>query len=133
MKIHTHPHAGMEALAARLRIRHGQLRQEIMDALRESRREDYAELAGRVHDRQDEAVADLLTDVRLAGMARDLEELRDLETALGRLRVGSYGVCVECGTAVDPARLEAYPTAKRCYACQRAYERRRTGFRTASL
>ena len=85
MKVHTHPHPGPAALQARLRIRHTQLRGEVVDALRESRREDYAELAGRVHDRQDEALADLLTDVRLAGMDRDLEELRDIEAALARM------------------------------------------------
>lgn len=133
MKQHAHPHAGIAALAARLRIRHGQLRQEIIEALRESRREDYAELAGRVHDRQDEAVADLLTDVRLAGMARDQDELRDVEAALARLHAGSYGICTDCGAAVDPARLEAFPTAKRCFACQRAHEHRSSGFQVASL
>ena len=133
MKTHTHPHAGMEALAARLHIRHRQLRQEIIEALNESRREDYAELAGRVHDRQDEAVADLLTDVRLADMARDVGELRDVEAALARMHAGSYGICTDCGEKVDKARLEAFPTAKRCFTCQRTYEQRTAGFRAVSL
>ena len=133
MKRNSHPHAGPAALQARLQLRHMQLRNEIVEALRDSEREDYAELAGRVHDRQDEALADLLTDVRLASMERDLAELRDIEAALVRMHAGSYGVCVECGAAVDPERLEAYPTAKRCFACQQDHERAHGGARVASL
>lgn len=133
MKAHTHPHAGREALETRLHIRYVQLRDEIVAALRDSQDEGYSALAGLVHDRQDEAVADLLTDVRLAGMDRDLAELRDVEAALSRVRSGRYGLCVDCGAEVDPSRLEAYPTAKRCFSCQQRYERTHGAARVARL
>ncbi len=56
-----------------------------------------------------------------------------MEAALARMHAGSYGICTDCGAAVDPARLEAFPTAKRCFNCQRSYEHRINGFRAVSL
>ena len=44
---------------------------------------------------------------------------------LGGIAAGRYGVCIDCGTAIDFKRLEAYPTAKRCIACQQRRERTR--------
>ena len=45
-------------------------------------------------------------------------ELGDIEAALERLDAGTYGQCSECGAIIPPARLNAYPTAKRCIDCQ---------------
>lgn len=118
---------------ARLEERRRVLREEIVAALGESEREDYAVLAGQVHDREDESVADLLADVRNADLDRHVTELQDIEAALVRLASGSYGICTDCGAAIVPARLEAYPTAKRCRACQEKHERRRGTRPAASL
>jgi len=52
------------------------------------------------------------------------QRLADIDTALGRLRSGTYGRCEECGGAIDPARLQAVPWARRCLACQRRAEHR---------
>lgn len=52
-------------------------------------------------------------------------ELGDIEAALERIQAGSYGQCADCGVTIPPARLNAYPTAKRCIACQTVAERRR--------
>lgn len=117
----------------RLEERHRALRKEIVAALEESAREDYAVLAGQVHDREDESLADLLVDVRNAGIDRHVVELRDIEAALMRIASSTYGVCTDCGAAIVPARLEAYPTAKRCRACQEKHERSRGARPTASL
>ncbi len=35
---------------------------------------------------------------------------------------GRYGVCVDCGAEIGYEPLLAYPTAKRCIACQRQHE-----------
>jgi DnaK suppressor protein len=45
-------------------------------------------------------------------------ELRETEGALERLATGTYGVCAACGEPIDPARLRALPTARRCMACE---------------
>ena len=52
-------------------------------------------------------------------------ELGDIEAALERLDAGTYGQCTDCGVTIPPARLNAYPTAKRCIDCQTVAEQRR--------
>ena len=52
-------------------------------------------------------------------------ELGDIEAALGRMDAGTYGQCTDCGVTIAPARLNAYPTAKRCIDCQTVAEQRR--------
>ncbi|HTY93936.1 MAG TPA: TraR/DksA C4-type zinc finger protein [Steroidobacteraceae bacterium] len=80
-------------------------------------------LADRVGDLEDEAVNDLIIDLDLAQIDRDLDELRDVQAALERMRQRTYGVCITCGGAISFDRLEAYPTAKRCVRCQRIHEK----------
>jgi DnaK suppressor protein len=52
-------------------------------------------------------------------------ELGDIDAALERIDAGTYGQCTDCGVAIAPARLEAYPTAKRCIVCQTRKEQGR--------
>ena len=52
-------------------------------------------------------------------------ELGDIEAALERMDAGTYGQCSECGVTIAPARLNAYPTAKRCIVCQTRKEANR--------
>ena len=52
-------------------------------------------------------------------------ELGDIEAALERMDAGTYGQCTDCGVSIPPARLNAYPTAKRCIDCQTVAEQRR--------
>lgn len=80
-------------------------------------------LADRVGDLEDESVTDLIIDLDLAEIDRDLEHLRDVEAALQRMQQQTYGVCVTCGGAIPYERLTAYPTAKRCFRCQRVHEK----------
>jgi RNA polymerase-binding transcription factor DksA len=109
----------------KLRARSGKLREEIRDTLLRADSEQYASLAGEVHDPEEQSVADLLVDVNLAEITRDVEELRDVEAALDRIHSGTYGTCLRCNDPVDRRRLEAYPTAKRCLPCQQEYDRSR--------
>lgn len=108
--------------AGKLRARLGAVRARIREALLRADRETYGELAGRVHDAEEESLADLLTDVRLAEISREVQEVRDIDAALRRMADRTYGSCIDCGDPIDPARLAAYPTAKRCVTCQRQRE-----------
>ena len=47
----------------------------------------------------------------------DLEELRRIDAALGRIADGSYGICAKCGDAISEDRLNAVPTAALCRNC----------------
>jgi DnaK suppressor protein len=107
----------------KLRHRWCELRDETREVLARSENEGYAEIAGRVADLEDQSLADLLVDVNLAAVTRDVQEIRAVEGALKRIALGTYGTCVSCGQPIERERLEAHPTANRCAACQRAYER----------
>jgi DnaK suppressor protein len=48
----------------------------------------------------------------LASTIRD--QLADIERALARLDEGNYGRCEQCGNPINPARLEAVPSARFC-------------------
>lgn len=51
----------------------------------------------------------------LAGQLR--ETLAGVQRALEKLTGGDYGVCEDCGTPIDPLRLEAKPAARYCINC----------------
>ena len=74
-------------------------------------------------DSGDESMANALADFNVAVVDRHVHELRDIEAAFRRIRDAAYGVCIDCGDEVGFARLQAYPTAKRCIACQEKHER----------
>jgi DnaK suppressor protein len=123
----------INAFRENLELRFRELREEIRQALLQSDEQSYIELAGRVHDMEEASVADLLVDVSLADIDRHVEEIRDIDAALGRIATGTYGVCTDCGEGIEVARLEAHPTAKRCRPCQVIQENRQTAPRGSSL
>jgi RNA polymerase-binding protein DksA len=49
-------------------------------------------------------------------------ELRHIDGALKRIEDGGYGLCVQCGGAIAPGRLEALPTTPVCIDCARGNE-----------
>lgn len=53
--------------------------------------------------------------VALLDSARD--ELGEIDSALDRVEIGSYGQCEVCGVAVGAERLQVRPAARRCVEC----------------
>lgn len=45
------------------------------------------------------------------------DTLGEVERALNRLDAGTYGSCVQCGKAINEARLEAMPATPYCIDC----------------
>ena len=113
----------MEVLHRSLVDRAAQLREEIRAALVRSDSEQYRQIAAEVHDLEDDSFADLMVDVNLAEIDRDLEELRAVDAALRRMAEGRYGDCAECGQTIEFERLQAAPFATRCFPCQSVHER----------
>jgi RNA polymerase-binding protein DksA len=97
--------------------------EEVRTELERSGEQHYIDLAGRVTDTGDEAVADVLADLGAAIIDRQVNEIRDIDAARRRIEAGSYGVCIDCGTDIGFERLMAYPTAKRCFQCQSQREK----------
>ena len=52
------------------------------------------------------------------------EEERRLNEARRALAEDRYGICVDCGKDIPPARLDAIPESVRCVEDQRLYEAR---------
>jgi RNA polymerase-binding protein DksA len=113
----------VEALRAAMLERARQLREEIRQTLLKSDSEQYLQIAHDVRDLEDESFADLIVDVSLAEIDRDLEELRAIDAALLRIADGTYGTCSVCDRPIEVRRLEATPHAARCIDCQTVYER----------
>ena len=54
----------------------------------------------------------------LCAAQMETNELHRIDTALGKIQDGSYGICEDCGKRIPKARLEALPHATRCLSCQ---------------
>lgn len=115
----------LESLSAALRQRRSQVGTEVQDRLHRHgllTHEDAA-LPNRREETDDEAAADTAARMDIAAVARDAQELANLEDALRRVAEGEYGNCVECGEPIARERLFANPAATRCAECQQFAER----------
>jgi DnaK suppressor protein len=74
-------------------------------------------------DAGDESMANALSDFNVAVVDRQINEMRDIEATLQRIKDKAFGVCIDCGDDLAFNRLQAYPTAKRCIVCQEKRER----------
>jgi len=61
----------------------------------------------------------------LALSASATQAVEEIDRALRRMDVGSYGICERCGKKIGVARLEALPFAALCIECKSREERRR--------
>ena len=113
----------LEEFEGLLRQRRRDLVTELLEDVARARDESFADVAGSVTDPGDEAIADLLSDLDNAEVARDMRTVRDLDAALARIADGSYGSCADCGEDIGLQRLRAYPTALRCIKCQEVHEK----------
>ena len=77
---------------------------------------------------QDNHLGDIATATFDREMASSLEEnsthvLAEIDTALGRIDEGTYGICQRCGKPIGRERLEALPWATLCIDDKRKEER----------
>jgi RNA polymerase-binding transcription factor len=114
--------AERSTLAKQLEDRRRVLRSELAAKLETQDNPALLGLRNRMEETDDWAVADLETALDVAEVSRDAGELREVEAALLRMKDGSYGECIDCGTSIPYARLHANPSASRCIACQERVE-----------
>ena len=82
----------------------------------------YEHLGYSNHQADDATAAfDQAKDVSLRRNAEGL--LKQVNAALRRLDLGTYGLCYECDQPIDTARLKAIPYAELFMDCQRKRER----------
>lgn len=117
----------LNEISSRLRERQQLLWDAVNEVLSGKGRSTLGDIQGQGHDRGDESVADVLSDLDIAAVTSEAEELQDIEQAFIRIRTGSYGTCIDCGNAIAIDRLEVFPVAKRCLDCQTKHENYRGG------
>ncbi len=63
-------------------------------------------------------------DIRLLETigTQDVNRLKKVEAAIGRINNGRFGLCVKCGKKIDEERLTAIPYAPLCIHCQKGSE-----------
>jgi DnaK suppressor protein len=76
-------------------------------------------------DQMDEIQYASERDLAIRNVDRDSALLRQVKAALRRVHDGSFGMCVECESAIGPKRLAAVPWAPRCIRCQETADRDR--------
>jgi len=76
-------------------------------------------------DQMDEIQYASERDLAIRNLDRESNLLRQVRTALQRIRDGSYGTCIECEWAISPKRLLAVPWTSRCIQCQETADRDR--------
>lgn len=73
-----------------------------------------------IGDKEDESAAEVDTYSTNLTLERTLESaLRDVKGALGRIKVGTYGICKFCNNDIDPKRLIARPVSSTCINCKK--------------
>lgn len=101
----------------RLETRHHELRVSIERQLQIAREvepePDTLDLASRQSERE----------LLLQTGNKEKQLLLAIESALARIRDGSFGQCLSCGNEIHEKRLQAVPWARYCIQCQEGFER----------
>lgn len=99
------------------------------DIIKEAREEikkfqsgEKKQLVEAVMDEGDMSVVDLAEDISLRQLSAHRETLIKIDTALIKLREGTYGICEECGDEINEKRLNILPFAIYCVDCQEKRE-----------
>ncbi|TFH43109.1 MAG: TraR/DksA family transcriptional regulator [Lysobacterales bacterium] len=98
------------------------LRAEVKEDRAKSDSERDRRSAREVQDRGDEANTDQWRETNAAMIDHHVDEISGIQAALSRMESGTYGFCVDCGEVIGFQRLQAYPSANRCLACQSKVE-----------
>jgi DnaK suppressor protein len=83
-----------------------------------------ADAASEALDKSEDDNAQIQTgrDIAFAINEHETAELLAIDASLLRIKEGVYGLCVDCGTHIPAARMDAAPHTLRCLACQTTFE-----------
>ncbi len=123
----------MEQTASRLLAQRDTVLTDIRERLHASGDHDRMALLNHLEAGGDWVEAGLLADTDIALLRHELVRLREIDTALARIKAGNYGTCRECGEPIAPGRLNAQPTAECCLPCQERFEKEHGISHRASL
>lgn len=109
----------LETFKKRLEERQQSLRKTV------SRTEEDGRIADQdaAQDIADRAASSYTKEFLFSQSNNDRQLLQMVETALQRIREGSFGECVGCGNEINAKRLEAVPWTRYCIECQEKLEK----------
>jgi len=61
-------------------------------------------------------------DMAVQLLNQDARLIREIRSAIGRIKEGTYGLCAQCEEPIPSKRLDAVPWARCCVSCQAAAE-----------
>jgi RNA polymerase-binding transcription factor len=85
--------------------------------------QQYARRAEPEPDAVDQAASGFEKESLLQRRNQEQHLLRATDSALGRIRAGTYGKCLSCGKQIEGKRLAAVPWTPYCIPCEEAFER----------
>ena len=91
-------------------------RRATISRLRTDQNADVVEL-GAEKRREELAQNDEISDVLVLLSERETIKLQEVDAALKRLELGTWGTCEKCGAAIDSGRMAALPEARTCNNC----------------
>ena len=105
------------------------LRSEFMSQLRyhqdealSSKKDAAGERAGMATHMADLGSDNFRHDLELGLLSEEGDVILMIDEALQKIENSEYGICIECGCEISPARLEAKPYARFCTKCKAMYE-----------
>lgn len=109
----------VESFRKRLEERQQALRKTV------SRTEEDGRIADQesAQDIADRAASSYTKEFLFSQSNNERQLLQMVETALHRIREGTFGQCVSCGNEINPRRLEAVPWTRYCIECQEKKEK----------
>jgi len=116
------PESQRGELEHRLTSRRQTLRTEVQRELANSDDPRVVGFMNELAATEDWVLADILADLDIAMVTRDIAELAEVEASLARFADGTYGTCTDCGEPIGWPRLNAQPIAQRCIRCQEKVE-----------
>ena len=118
--------AELETIGAELLAQRETFARELAELEAGTFNQSQSDLSGEVSFDEESADAGTFTfererDLSLGNNLRDL--LDKVDSALRRIKAGTYGTCERCGRPIDKARLKALPYSVLCIDCKKLEER----------
>jgi DnaK suppressor protein len=110
----------IEYFKKRLETRQHDLSRAVSRTQQDGRTADEDAAAADIADR---AASSYTKEFLFSQSNNDRQLLQMVETALSRIREGSFGECIACGKEINAKRLEAVPWARHCIECQEKAEK----------
>ena len=108
----------LEYFRKRLEVRQQELRRTVSRTEQDGRTVD----EDSAQDIADRAASSYTKEFLFHHSNNDRQLLAMVESALDRIRQGSFGECISCGKEINAKRLEAVPWTRHCIECQEKLE-----------